>query len=176
MSTSLRVLALANSRLDRPNGTEEHLPDAAAAGRWFAENFDGAGARPLSKEDFAATVRLRAAVRDLLIDRIAGREADLAALEVLNEAAGRVARTDRLTPFWSRELGYHADHAAGQALISLAILASEAIELLSSDAELAECAADDCVTLFIRADPRRRWHNDRCGNRIRAARSYARRR
>jgi predicted RNA-binding Zn ribbon-like protein len=74
-----------------------------------------------------------------------------------------------------RELAYHADHGTGQTLISLAILASEAIELLSSAADLAECAAEDCVMLFIRTDPRRRWHNDRCGNRIRAARSYARR-
>ncbi len=175
MSTPSSVLALVNSRLERPDATEEHLPDAAAAGHWLAENFDSS-AGTLSDGDFTAMRRLRAAVRDLVLDRIAGNEPGRAALAVLNETAGQVARTDRLTPLWSREAAYHAGRGTGHAITWLAILADEAIELLSSDANLAQCAADDCVVLFIRTDPRRRWHDDRCGNRIRAARSYARRR
>jgi predicted RNA-binding Zn ribbon-like protein len=175
MTAPSRVLALVNSRLERPDETEEHLPDSAAADRWLGEHFVGF-AGTLSDRDFAALRRLRAAARDLLLDQIAGNEPGQAALAVLNEAAGRVPRADRLTPLWSRETDYHAGRGAKHALATvMTVLANEAIELLSSDADLAECAADDCVILFIRTDPRRRWHNDRCGNRIRAARSYARR-
>lgn len=56
------------------------------------------------------------------------------------------------------------------------MLAAASIELLTDqDAPLAECAARDCVVFFRRDDPRRRWHSERCANRSRAARSYARR-
>lgn len=168
-------MALVNSRLERPHVTEERLPDAAAAGRWLAENA-GCAARTLSQEDFEATLALRAAVRELIADRIAGRAPGRAALAVLNETAGRACRTERLTPAWAREVAYRPGGGIRPALASLAIVASEAIELLASGADLAECAADDCVMFFVRTDPRRRWHDDRCGNRVRAARSYAQRR
>lgn len=176
ISTSPRVIALVNSRLDRPHETEEHLPDAAAAGRWLAEHFGGAAGRTLSQEDFEAILRLRAAVRELIGNRIAGTGPGQAALAVLNGTAGRARKTERLTPAWSRETDYRPGEGTSRALVPLAILADEAIELLASDAGLAECGADDCVMVFIRTDPRRRWHDDRCGNRVRAARNYALRR
>lgn len=191
MSDWSRVLALVNSRLERPAEIEEHLPDADAAGHWLTELFTedaeagtgstvaGAGAAAgLTDDEYEAMLRLRRALRKLMVDRIMDREPDRTSLDVLNQVAARVVRTDRLTPGWSREYAYAAPTGSEHASVSrLAILATEAIGMLSDPhTVLAECAAEDCVVLFERIDPRRRWHSDRCGNRIRAARSYARNR
>jgi len=170
-----RVLALANSRLARPAETVEDLPDAAAAGRWLADRFGG-DVPALDDAAFAALLRLRAAVRGLMLDRISGRRPDERLLAAVNDTAALALRTDRLTGDWSHEIAYRTRSARDDSSATrLATLAREAIELLSSDGDLAECAAADCVMIFLRTDPRRRWHDDRCGNRIRAARSHARR-
>ncbi|GAA0953166.1 CGNR zinc finger domain-containing protein [Actinocorallia libanotica] len=58
-------------------------------------------------------------------------------------------------------------------------LAETAAELLADPAvrKVRRCEADDCVMLFLPAHPRRRWCSAyRCGNRIRVARHYQRRR
>ncbi|MEV5573803.1 CGNR zinc finger domain-containing protein [Spirillospora sp. NPDC052269] len=57
-------------------------------------------------------------------------------------------------------------------------LAEAAAELLTDPAitKVRECEADDCVMLFLPAHPRRRWCSPaRCGNRVRVARHYQRR-
>ena len=58
-------------------------------------------------------------------------------------------------------------------------LAETAAELLADPAvrKVRRCEADDCVMLFLPAHPRRRWCSAyRCGNRVRVARHYQRRR
>ncbi|MGI5161477.1 CGNR zinc finger domain-containing protein [Microbispora sp. CA-102843] len=60
-----------------------------------------------------------------------------------------------------------------------AALAEAVAELLTDPAvtTVRECAADDCVMLFLPANPRRRWCSAaRCGNRARVARHYRRHR
>ncbi|WP_106402233.1 CGNR zinc finger domain-containing protein [Actinocorallia populi] len=57
-------------------------------------------------------------------------------------------------------------------------LAEAAAGLLAdpSAARVRQCEADDCVMLFLPAHPRRRWCSAaRCGNRVRVARHYQRR-
>ena len=51
-----------------------------------------------------------------------------------------------------------------------------AIELLPMAAEgrLRECAADDCAHVFVAANAKRQWCQERCGNRVRVARHAAR--
>ncbi len=158
------------------------MPDAAAAARWLAACFGvppevgrSRTAVPLDDADFRAAVLLRSAVRSLIRARIAGNDPPPQDLEVLNRSSARACRYDLLTSAWDRDTRY-AGLAGRSPRVQLASLASDAIALLSSPAvDLTECAADDCVVLFERTDPRRRWHSDRCGNRVRAARSYARR-
>jgi predicted RNA-binding Zn ribbon-like protein len=57
-------------------------------------------------------------------------------------------------------------------------LAESTVDLLADQkavAAIRECAADDCVLLFLPAHPRRVWCSPtRCGNRTRVARHYAR--
>jgi predicted RNA-binding Zn ribbon-like protein len=171
------ILAFVNSRLERPAGVEEDMPDPAAAGRWLADRLGGEAA-PLGAAEFAAMLQLRDAVRHLIQDRIAGRQPAQGDLAVLNDSSAAACRHDMLTPAWQRDarFGDAAGPGGSSPWVQLAVLASDAIDLLSAPgARIAECAAEDCVVIFERSDPRRRWHSDRCGNRIRAARSYGRR-
>jgi predicted RNA-binding Zn ribbon-like protein len=60
---------------------------------------------------------------------------------------------------------------------TLAAVATEAIDLLTGpDAQLLRaCYAPGCVIYFVKDHPRREWCSTACGNRVRAARHYARR-
>jgi predicted RNA-binding Zn ribbon-like protein len=165
MMDEARLLAFANTRLDRPSGLVERLPDPAAAAGWLRTEFDWSG--QLSADDHAALVRLRDAVRGLLGARIAGRTPGRSDRSVLNAAA--MPRIPELTARWelTERTTEGSDGLPGR-------IAQAAMSLLTSDTDLAECAAHDCVMFFARADPRQQWHAVRCGNRVRAARRYAR--
>ncbi|MQM27489.1 CGNR zinc finger domain-containing protein [Glycomyces albidus] len=66
----------------------------------------------------------------------------------------------------------------GRAERLAAVLAEAAVALLTdpSIGRLRRCEAEDCVLLFLPAHPRRRWCSpERCGNRVRVARYYERR-
>lgn len=57
-------------------------------------------------------------------------------------------------------------------------LAEGVVELLTDPAvrRIRQCEAEDCVLLFLPSNPRRRWCSpSRCGNRMRVARHYQRR-
>lgn len=85
-----------------------------------------------------------------------------------------------------RELGWDgtavtaAAHRAGPLGVRLAALLAEAAADLLADpaiSKVKECAAGDCVMLFLPSHPRRRWCSPtRCGNRARVARYYQRHR
>ncbi|WP_353710699.1 ABATE domain-containing protein [Arthrobacter sp. K5] len=70
-----------------------------------------------------------------------------------------------------RRLGSAAERLA-------AWLAEGVVELLTDPAvaRIRQCEAEDCVLLFLPSNPRRRWcSRTRCGNRMRVARHYQRR-
>ena len=85
MVNEAQLLAFANTRLDRPSGLVERLPDPATATAWLRAELGWSG--PSSTADHQALVRLRDAVRGLLADRIAGRPPGRADRSVLNDAA-----------------------------------------------------------------------------------------
>ncbi|WP_430408092.1 CGNR zinc finger domain-containing protein [Glutamicibacter halophytocola] len=55
-------------------------------------------------------------------------------------------------------------------------MAEDAASLLSGDEadQLSQCEAEPCTRFFLRTHGRRQWCSTRCGDRVRAARSYAR--
>ncbi|MFB4302194.1 CGNR zinc finger domain-containing protein [Actinomadura sp. NTSP31] len=99
--------------------------------------------------------------------------ADLAALNDLQRAAPAITE---LT--WDGSAVAAARRRSGPAGARLAAsLAEAAADLLADPAvtRIRQCAADDCVLLFLPAHPRRRWCSAaRCGNRVRVARHYQR--
>jgi predicted RNA-binding Zn ribbon-like protein len=67
-------------------------------------------------------------------------------------------------------------HTADATDVALATLAADAIELLTGSGrqDIRACRAPNCVLMFFRDNPRRRWCSAACGNRARQARHYAR--
>lgn len=109
---------------------------------------------------------------------LAGRRPPAPALRGLQAALD--AAPSRARVGWDGQRVTLRSGRAGPAAARLgAVLAEAAVTLLADPAigTLRRCAADDCVLLFLPAHPRRRWCSpDRCGNRVRVARYYERRR
>lgn len=99
-----------------------------------------------------------------------------AALRGLSEALSAAPAVRHLE--WDGERCVARPRRAGTASARLAaVLAEAAVDLLTDPAvdRLRQCAAEDCVMLFVPAHPRRQWCSpERCGNRARVARYYQR--
>jgi predicted RNA-binding Zn ribbon-like protein len=179
MFDSQRALAFANTRLDRPGGLADALADRDAAAAWLARDLGYSPSCPLEETEHAELLRVRDSVRRLIRARGAGHAPPPGDLEIVNQTSAAAPRAEQLGAGWQRSARFTAtgSTAPGNLTELLGALASATITLTADPpADLAECAADDCVVLFLRTDPRKRWHSDRCGNRMRAARSYARHR
>jgi len=155
------------------------LETADGLSGWLAAIADRMPARALDADtsrhpEFLA---LRAAVREALQAALDGKPVPAAALEVVNDMAGRapaspfaVANADGPP---RAETRYHTPAATD---VALATIAADAIELLTGpDAEhLRACGAPGCVLMFLKDHPRRTWCSATCGNRVRQARHYRR--
>jgi len=101
---------------------------------------------------------------------------DLArAVETVNHAASAGPTNPRLR---LRASQLQRDDTPGGPGAALATVASQAVVLLTdaTSAPLSACHAPGCVLYFVKDHPRRGWCSTACGNRVRAARHYQRRR
>ncbi|MDF5758659.1 ABATE domain-containing protein [Spongiactinospora sp. TRM90649] len=125
-----------------------------------------------------------AAVRDLrertarVLDHVrAGTRPPAADLEALNQAQRAAPAVGALS--WNGEAITAARRRDGTPGSRLTTWLAEAVAglLVNPDvAKIRQCEAADCVMLFLPAHPRRRWCSAaRCGNRVRVARHYQRR-
>ncbi|MFF3243924.1 CGNR zinc finger domain-containing protein [Streptomyces sp. NPDC002870] len=173
-----RALDFANSAVALPGGRFlDLLGTPAATNQWLTEHDlapPGAGLQ----ETCAAQLRtLREQIRALLAARVDGHPAPPSALAAVNGALSRAPAASLL--HWDPARGlFRADsHPITQIVDhALAALADNAADLLTGpDAErLAACASSPCVRYLLRHG-RRQWCSTRCGDRVRAARAYARR-
>jgi predicted RNA-binding Zn ribbon-like protein len=173
------ALDLVNSAVALPGGHVLDLlgtPDSANA--WLTSR----GLAPAGfgmREQCAAQLRaLREQLRALVAAHLDGLPPPGSALAAVNDAMTRVPTAEVLR--WDAELGLRreASHPVTQALDhALAVLAVDAAELLAgADAHLlAACGAPSCRRYLLRTHGRRQWCSVRCGDRVRAARAYARR-
>jgi|Tabmets5t2r1_1033131.scaffolds.fasta_scaffold18870_1 predicted RNA-binding Zn ribbon-like protein len=155
------------------------LETADGLSAWLAAIADRVPARALDADasrrpEFLA---LRDAVREALHAALDGKPVPAAALEVVNDVAGRapaspfaVARADGPP---RAETRYHTADATD---VALATVAADAIELLTGPhaEHLRACGAPGCVLMFLKDHPRRTWCSATCGNRVRQARHYRR--
>ncbi len=145
-----------------------------------ADRFPEAG--EFAAELDAAAVRAVRAVREhtaRALDHVRhGEQPPADALAALNEAQRAAPAIAEL--FWNGTAVAVARRRTGQpGTRAAAWLAETAAEFLAGPAavKVRQCEADDCVLLFLPAHPRRRWCSAaRCGNRVRVARHYQRRR
>lgn len=178
MFDTQRTLAFVNTRLDRPTGLVDQLADRDAATAWLAGELGYVSPVSISGSDHAALLELRDSARWILRARSAGLSPPPQDLDIVNAASVAAPRAEQLDDDWNSAVYFAAGRSPNAKNVTelLAGLASAVVSLAAASENLVECAADDCVVLFVRTDPRRRWHSERCGNRVRAARSYARHR
>lgn len=176
MYDTAAVLQFVNTCLDRPSGTVEHLPDAGTARDWLTRELGWAADAALTRREYLRLLSLRDCLRRLLRNRIANRPLAPQDVATLNRHSAAVPRYRALTPTGQAATLPAGPSPPAPAALLRSELAEAGVELLAdAGVDLAECGAPDCVMLFARTDPRRQWHDDRCGNRVRAARSYQRR-
>jgi predicted RNA-binding Zn ribbon-like protein len=173
------ALALVNTRHLRSGQPVDQLADPARAAEWLAERGLVPRGTRLSDPDTARLVALREAVRGLFAARARQRTPDAGDVATLNAALAAAPVVPVLT--WD-EAGPHQSEqllaASGDFPAATARLARDALRVLTDPAgpELAPCGAHDCVRWFLRTHAARQWCSDRCGDRVRAARHYARHR
>lgn len=156
---------------------ELSTPEAATA--WLVDHGLISPEAGLQEHCQSRLVRFRHDLRDLFLAQISMDVPAPKAVEALNRAlssapAALLLRFDAELRFFRS-----AEHPMTQAVDhAMAIIAEDAASLLTGDdaARIAACESDSCQQLFLRTHARRQWCSNRCGDRVRAARAYARRR
>ena len=173
------AVALVNTRHLRSGQPADLLADPARAAGWLA----GRGLLPrgtaLPDPDTARLVALREAVRGLFAAKAGQRVPAVDDVTLLNAALAAAPVVPALT--WDEAGPHRREHAlpgAGPCTVAIARLARDALRVLTDPAgpEPAPCGAHGCVRWFLRTHAARQWCSDRCGDRVRAARHYARHR
>ncbi|WP_329416625.1 ABATE domain-containing protein [Streptomyces sp. NBC_00704] len=121
---------------------------------------------------------LRAHIRVLFAARVDTTTPPQESLRAVNEALTAVPTAPLLAWDGGRGLRRVQAHPTDQAVNhALATLAADAADLLTGpDAGiLAACGSAPCDRFLLRTHGRRHWCSTRCGDRVRAARAYARR-
>ncbi|MDA1358960.1 ABATE domain-containing protein [Glycomyces luteolus] len=155
------------------------LEDTDALGAWLAleadrlPGFDGDADRAALQAVRSVREHAAAAFGALAEGRRPPESSLRGLAAAVNAAPGRV----RLA--WDGTAVAASVRREGAAAERLAAdLAQAAVDLLTDPAvaKLRRCGAEDCVLLFVPAHPRRQWCSpERCGNRVRVARYYERR-
>lgn len=137
---------------------------------------DGAEAATLGAADLATVRDVREQTATALAHLRRGEAPPATAIGHLNDAQRAAPAIHELTLDGATVSAVPTRTGTSGARL-VAWLAEAAAELLSGGdvARIRECAADDCVMLFVAANPRRRWCTANvCGNRARVARHYRR--
>ena len=187
MSTSTGVagedassaVALVNTRHLQSGQPADLLADPARAAEWLAERGLLSRGTALPDPDTARLVALREAVRGLFAAKAGERVPAVDDVTLLNAALAAAPVVPALT--WDEAGPHRREHAlpgAGPCTVAIARLARDALRVLTDPAgpEPAPCGAHGCVRWFLRTHAARQWCSDRCGDRVRAARHYARHR
>jgi predicted RNA-binding Zn ribbon-like protein len=151
----------------------------AVAGRWLTERgLLPAGPDADADAGYGRLRGLREAVRGLFAARFDGGRPSAADLAVVNAALLAAPLIPLL--YWDEDGPRCGERLAGTdpVAVALARVASDALAVLTAPdgPELAPCAAHGCIRWFLRTHAARQWCSNRCGDRVRAARHYARRR
>lgn len=160
-----------------PGHDELSTPEAATA--WLIDHGLIAPESGLQEHCQGRLVKLRCDLRDLFAAQVTKDIPPPQSVEALNRAlttapAALLLRFDSASRFFRS-----AEHPVTQAVDhAMAIIAEDAASLLAGDdaSRIAACESDSCQQFFLRTHARRQWCSTRCGDRVRAARAYARRR
>lgn len=173
-------LALVGSANDMPGGQHyDELVGPEAATAWLIAHDLISPEAVLYEHCRGRLAVLREDLRALFTAHVAGEAPAPETVDALNRAltsapGALLVRFDPTSGF-SRS----ADHPVTQVVEhAMAVIAEDAASLLAGDDAplLAACEAASCRRFFLRTHARRQWCSNRCGDRVRAARAYARKR
>lgn len=172
------ALALINTLYSIPsNETVEILDGPASTTKWLSDNNLVPAGTQLQDYCHIKLTTLRTQLRHLADTHIAATSPDAAVLAQVNA----VIRMSPQTVTLEHEPGVGfiriPNHpVTEQVEHAMARIAEDASELLTGeDADaLEQCGAPSCNRIFLRTHARRHWCSTRCGDRVRAARAYAR--
>ncbi|MFE3456630.1 CGNR zinc finger domain-containing protein [Nocardiopsis aegyptia] len=120
----------------------------------------------------------RGSVREVFDAAATHERPPASAIDAVNAAMKLAPAVECLV--WSEPEGFLSvpAHPATQAVeYAMSAVAADVLALLTGEdtAVLARCAAPSCGRFLLRTHARRHWCSTRCGDRVRAARAYARR-
>ncbi|MFC0248007.1 CGNR zinc finger domain-containing protein [Citricoccus parietis] len=124
-------------------------------------------------------VGLREDLRNAFAARVSGDTVDSRALDGINAALAAAPNTSLLHFAPGEGFFRSLEHPATRLIEhAMSVVAEDAAALLAGEeAELlAQCEAEPCTRFLLKTHGRRQWCSTRCGDRVRAARSYARKR
>ncbi|WP_233206067.1 ABATE domain-containing protein [Cryobacterium sp. N19] len=124
-------------------------------------------------------VGLRGDLREAFAARISGSTVDPRVLDGINAALVAAPNTPLLRYASSDGFFRSLEHPATRLIEhAMSVIAEDASALLAGDEAhlLAQCEAEPCSRFLLKTHGRRQWCSIRCGDRVRAARSYARKR
>jgi predicted RNA-binding Zn ribbon-like protein len=159
-------------------GTVDALATPEAATAWLVERDLAPHGAPLQEYCASRLTGLRGQIRDLFRSVVAGDAPSAEVLEGVNAALRLAPATEVLR--WDPDHGLVrvAAHPVTQVVEhAMSALAADAVGLVTGleATSLTACTARSCHRFFLRTHARRHWCSTRCGNRVRAARAYARR-
>jgi predicted RNA-binding Zn ribbon-like protein len=161
------------------HGVHDSLDSTAALVDWLAVT--GLAPRTqATRADLSAALRLRDALRRLAAETTGDKRVAAAsphsASAALSEVNGLILATHVPPALLCGAEGFEVSPAlAGSVVtVALATVALRSLELLAAPSPLRACQAPGCVLYFVKDHPRRAWCSLGCGNRVRAARHYAR--
>lgn len=172
------ALALADTRVSLPGPVQvDGLDSPEAATAWLRER----GLVPPETALLAycqnQLTGLRETLRQLLEAQGDGRTPSTQAMESLNRALTAAPAAETLSYSPSQGFERVVEHPlTRQVEFAMARIAEDALELLTGEEAslIARCDASPCDRLYLRTHARRHWCSTRCGDRVRAARAYAR--
>ncbi|GAA1128715.1 CGNR zinc finger domain-containing protein [Citricoccus alkalitolerans] len=172
-------LELANSAVIVPGAEPvDLLATPAEATRWLVDHDLAPADVELQHYCSTLLMDLRQHVRGLFKAAVDRAEPPVASLRAVNDALLRTPTAALLgwdpQGGWQRVAPHPTTQIVEHALASLAVDVAELVTDSEAD-RLAACEAAPCNRFFVRTHARRRWCSTRCGDRVRAARAYARR-
>lgn len=174
------ALALVNSADGLVSGkVHDELSTPEAATTWLLAHDLMAPEAGLQEHCQGRLVSLRQDLRDAFTAHVTGDVPTAAAIDALNRALTSAPGTLLLRFDPATRFTRSAEHPMTQVVEhAMATIAEDAATLLTGDDAplLAACEAGSCQRFFLRTHARRQWCSNRCGDRVRAARAYARKR
>ena len=173
------ALALANSLVTLPGDRVDELGSPEEATAWLVSHALAPTETTLLAYCQSRLTELRNDVRALLSAHVDGTAPPPDVLAGVNRALTKVPSAPLLWHDAERGLHRAPEHPVTQLVEhAMAQIAEDAAELVTGDQvkRIARCEAAPCDRFLLRTHARRQWCSTRCGDRVRAARAYARKR